>query len=197
MYSESITKLISAFKKLPTVGQRAAERYVFYLLKSGKKEVATLILALSNLIKNIKSCSLCWDFDDCDPCKICSDLRRDKSVLCVVAEPQDLQVIESTGKYNGLYFVMRGLIDADYQETDKVKIKELVSRIEKDKKIKEVILALNPDMQGEITMMYARKIISSKNKNIKITRLARGLPINSDLQYADETTLAESLKNRS
>ncbi len=197
MYSKSIQNLIDTFRKLPTVGQRTAERFVFYLLKSGKKEVSEITLALKELIDNVKSCETCWDFSDHNPCAICNNKTRDQSLLCVVSEPQDIPVIERTGMYNGLYHVLRGLVEPGAEEElEKIKIKELFSKLEKADKIKEVILALNPDLSGETTMLFLEKKLKEKNSNLKVTRLARGLPMGSDLQYADEITLGSAIKNR-
>ncbi|TSC84776.1 MAG: recombination protein RecR [Parcubacteria group bacterium Gr01-1014_13] len=197
MYSKSIQNLIDSFRKLPTVGQRTAERFVFYLLKSGKKEVGEITLALKELIDNVKSCESCWDFSDHNPCNICNNKTRDNSLLCVVSEPQDIPVIERTGMYNGLYHVLRGLVEpGDEEELEKMKIKELFLKLQKTDKIKEIILALNPDLSGETTMLFLEKKIKEKNPAIKATRLARGLPMGSDLQYADEITLGSAIKNR-
>jgi len=197
MYSKSIQNLIEAFRKLPTVGQRTAERFVFYLLKSGKKEVGEITLSLKELIDNVKSCETCWDFSDNNPCAICNNKTRDQALLCVVSEPQDIPVLERTGMYNGLYQVLRGKIEpGTEEEMEKIKIKELFSKLEKNNKIKEVILALNPDLSGETTMLFLEKKLKELSPTLKITRLARGLPMGSDLQYADEITLGSALKNR-
>ena len=194
MYSKSIQNLIGAFRKLPTVGQRTAELFVFYLLKSGKKEVGEITLALKELIDNVKSCETCWDFSDNNPCAICNNKTRDQALLCVVSEPQDIPVLERTGMYNGLYHVLRGLVEPGAEEElNRIKIKELFKRIVGSK---EIILALNPDLSGETTMLYLEKEIKKINPNLKVTRLARGLPMGSDLQYADEITLGSALKNR-
>ena len=201
-YSKSIQNLIDAFRRLPSVGQRTAERFVFYLLKSGKKEVGEITLALKELIDNVKSCELCWDFADTNPCDICADKSRDQNLLCVVSDPQDIPVIERTGAYNGLYFVLRGAVEtADEEILEKLKIKELFAKLEKPNKIKEIILALNPDLSGETTMLFLEKKLSAiggsaSGGKVRITRLARGLPMGSDLQYADEITLGSAIKNR-
>ena len=195
-YSTSIQNLISAFRKLPTVGQRTAERFVFYLLKSGKKEVAEITLALKELIDNVKSCELCWDFADQSPCAICSNKTKDQNTICVISEPQDIQVIEGTGAYGGLYHVLRGVLEAGEEDLDRLKIKELFKRLENNQKMTEVILALNPDLSGETTMLFLEKNLKTKFPNLKVTRLARGLPMGSDLQYADEITLGSAIKNR-
>lgn len=196
MYSLPIQNLIRAFAKLPSVGQRTAERFVFHLLKSGKKDVGELALALQNLSKNIKSCQICWDFSDKSPCMLCNDKKRNSAVICVVAEPQNVEIIERTKKYSGLFHILRGTLRSDNPESARyLKIKELLARVS-DKKIEEVILALNPDLNGETTMMFLKSKIKEINPKIKITRLARGLPMGSDLQYADEITLEGALKNR-
>ena len=196
MYSKSIQNLIEAFRKLPTVGQRTAERFVFYLLKSGKKEVGEITLSLKELIDNVKSCETCWDFSDHNPCAICNNKTRDQSLLCVISEPQDIPVIERTDIYNGLYHVLRGAIEPGAEEEwEKIKLKELFKKI-RNKEIKEIILALNLDLSGETTMLFLEKKIKELNPEIKITRLARGLPMGSDLQYVDEITLGSAIKNR-
>ena len=196
MYSKSIQNLIDAFRKLPSVGQRTAERFVFYLLKSGKKEVGEITLSLKELIDNVKSCETCWDFSDHNPCAICNNKTRDQSLLCVISEPQDIPVIERTDIYNGLYHVLRGAIEPGAEEEwEKIKLKELFKKI-RNKEIKEIILALNLDLSGETTMLFLEKKIKELNPEIKITRLARGLPMGSDLQYVDEITLGSAIKNR-
>ncbi|HQF56970.1 MAG TPA: recombination mediator RecR [Candidatus Magasanikbacteria bacterium] len=195
MYSKPIQELINAFAKLPSVGERTAERYVFHLLRSGKKDVAELTLALKDLIDNIKSCETCWNFSDSNPCPICIDNKRDHTTICVVANFPDIEAIEKIGFYSGVYHVLRGTIKAD-DELDNLKIKELLKRIKLDKNLQEIILALNPNLEGETTMMYLQREIKKINPNLNITRLARGLPMGSDLQYADEITLESALKNR-
>lgn len=202
MYSPSIDNLIASLKKLPTVGQHTAERYVFYWLKTGKKSVTELILALNNLIKNVKSCSICWNFSDSNPCTICASPKRDHSQICVVADVTDLVALENTKEYNGVYHILRGLLDLTDEKTlSGTKIKSLLERIETAKKpFKEIILALNPSVAGETTMLYLQKEINKISAGwrtkIKITRLARGLPMGGDLLYADEITLGSALKNR-
>lgn len=196
MYSQSIQELIKAFSKLPTVGERTAERYVFHLLKSGKKDVAELTLALKTLIDTVKSCENCWNFSEQNPCPICADRKRDHTTICVIADFPDVEAIEKIGSYVGLYHILRGVIKTDNIELEDLKIKELLKRIELNKNIREIILALNPNLEGETTMMYLQKEIKKINPHLKITRLARGLPMGSDLQYADEMTLESALKNR-
>jgi recombination protein RecR len=198
MYSPSINNLIKQLKKLPSVGQHTAERFVFYWLRSGKKDVTELMLALKELIENVKSCEVCWNFSDQSPCPTCTDPKRDQSLICVIATPQDLAAIEQIHEYSGRYHVLRGTLDAaDEESIRRLKIEELLQRLSPSSTtIKEIILALNPDLPGETTMMYIQKRIKEANSSIKITRLARGLPMGSDVQYADEITLASALKNR-
>ncbi|OGH70624.1 MAG: recombination protein RecR [Candidatus Magasanikbacteria bacterium RIFCSPHIGHO2_01_FULL_47_8] len=200
MYSSSINRLIGSLKKLPSVGQRTAERYIFYLLKSGKKEVTELMLSLKELIETVRSCEVCWNFTDTSPCSLCQNTQRDQTTICVVTDPQDLTVIEHTGEYRGVYHVLRGLLDpSDEESLARMKAKELLQRTKNNEQgtmVKEIILALNPDLSGETTMLYLEKEIKKTNPAIKITRLARGLPMGSDLRYADEITLGSALKNR-
>lgn len=197
MYSKPIENLIRAFSHLPGVGRRTAERYVFHLLKAGKKDPAELALAIKNLITSIKSCAVCADFSDRSPCVICADPKRNVTQICVVAEPQDLQAIERTGAYSGRYHVLRGLVETDALITDEnaLKIPELLARATSSE-ITEIILALNPDLPGETTALYLEKELKIHNPHIQVTRLARGLPMGSDLQYADEITLSSALKHR-
>ncbi|MFH1286220.1 MAG: recombination mediator RecR [Candidatus Magasanikbacteria bacterium] len=196
MYPLPIEQLIKAFSALPSVGRRTAERFVFYLLKSGKKPVAELTLALKNLTENIKSCDECWNFSDSSPCSACSNPSRDKSTICVVGQSQDVQTLEKTGEYKGLYHVLRGTIRTEAENAMKfLKIDELLTRV-RNNEIQEVILALSPDIHGETTMMFLEQKLRNQKTDLKVTRLARGLPMGSDLQYADEITLGSALKNR-
>lgn len=199
MYSESINNLISAFRKLPSVGQRTAERFVFHILKSGKQDADLIKNALEKILQNTKSCESCWNFDDHSPCRICKNTQRNHAQICVVADPQDMAVLEKIGEFTGVYHILRGVIDpGDEEKTlQKIKIKELLKKImDKNKPIKEVILALNSDLTGETTMLFLEREIKKLNPQIIITRLARGLPMGSDLQYADKITLMSALKNR-
>jgi recombination protein RecR len=194
MYASSIEQLINAFSKLPSVGRRTAERYVFHILKSGKKDAAEITIALKELLDTIQSCDTCWKFSDESPCTLCNDPKRDKHTICVVAEPQDLEVIESTGSYNGMYHVLRGLANPERERSMQfLKIEELIVR---SKDVTEVILALNPNMAGETTMMYLEKKLKTSYPNLTISRLARGLPMGSEMQYADETTLKSAIHHR-
>jgi len=195
MYSPSIQKLIAELKKLPSVGQRSAERFVFHWLKKGKKDVAELKSALDEVLDKVKSCETCWNFSETSPCSICKDKKRDHSVICVVIEPQDVEAIEKTGEYLGVYHVLRENINSMENQISKTKIQELLKRVGKEN-IKEIILALNHNLESENTAMFIKAKIQTFQPKIKITRLAKGLPMGSDLQYADEITLGSALKNR-
>ncbi len=196
MYSKPIHTLIRALSRLPSVGPRTAERFVFHMLKSGKKEVSDLSLALQELMRTIRSCEICWDFSDHNPCAICSNKKRDSTTIAVVAEPQDVQALEKIGSYTGVYHILRGTLSADMdKQTGSVKINELFKRIQSNP-TKEIILALNPNMDGETTMMYFESEIKRKFPTVIVSRLARGLPTGSELQYADEITLENALKSR-
>lgn len=189
-----IQKLIEEFNKLPGIGQKTAERFVFYLLKQPKAEIVKLINALNNLISGINVCSECFNYCEKSPCAICRDKSRDQNTICVVAESVDIIALEKVSEYRGRYHVLHGRINhIDDIGPEKLKIKELVSRIKKNK-IKEVILALDANMDGETTALYLNKIL--KPLSTKITRLARGLPMGSDIEYADEITLASALSGR-
>lgn len=197
MYSLPIQQLIKAFSHLPGVGPRTAERFVFHLLKSGKKEAAELTVALKHLIERVKSCELCWDFSDQNPCVRCADKTRDRTRICAVSEPQHMVTLDRTGEYRGLYHILRGHITPDEDEPLRgLKISELLDRIKKDETVSEVILALNPDVAGETTMMFLEKNIGELRPDLLVTRLARGLPMGSDLQYADDITLGSAIRHR-
>ena len=183
---------------MPGVGPKTALRFVFYLLKQPKEEVAKFAAALGAVGNDISTCQICQNFSEKNPCPICADPRRDHGTICVIAGHQDLPVIENTGDHHGTYHVLGGVLDPLHGVTpDQLKIKELVARIKNGNgAIKEIILALNPDLEGETTMLYLTKLIKSFGKPIKITRLARGLPMGSDLEYADEVTVSDALKGR-
>lgn len=178
---------------LPGIGPKTAERLALFLASKPKIRIDDFIQSLQNT-KNLKVCQLCNNFSDINPCPICSDSHRQKDTICVIADSSDLEIIESTKKFNGLYHILGGLIDPLSGITpDKLFIKELANRI-KNENIKEIILAFDANIQGEATTTYLKNIF--KNSNITITRLARGIPMGSDLEYTDELTLSSALENR-
>jgi recombination protein RecR len=196
MYPKTIQKLIELFSKFPTVGQRTATRFVFYLIKRDKKEIEELSKAILDLKEKIKFCKSCFKpFEgEREICEICSDKTRDRSLLCIVEKETDLEAIEKTKKYKGLYFVLGGPISAiKKEELRKLKIKELEERV-KDKKIKEIIIATSLTTEGETLALFLERKL--KNSGKKITRLGRGLPTGGELEYADEETLSSALESR-
>jgi len=195
-YPKSIQTLIELFTQLPTVGPKTAERYVFYLLKKSPEELKRLAEAIIYLQSDIAICENCLATIEKGTCPVCSDTKREASLLCVVADTRDMLAIESTNLYKGLYHILGGELNAiEGIKPDSLSIKPLLEKF-KNGKIREVILALNPTLEGETTSMYLSKLIKAY-PGIKITRLARGLPAGADIEYADEMTLGNSLRFRS
>jgi recombination protein RecR len=193
-YPKTIDKLIEHFQKLPSVGPKTAERYVFNLLKKSPQELADFAHNLKELKKSTKTCAHCQAISENDICEICSDNNRDRSLLCIMANTQEMISLENTHKYNGLYFILNNLINTiENQGPENLNIKNLIEKIKKEN-IQEVILALSPTLEGESTQMYLTKIL--KAEGVKLSRLARGLPLGSSLEYTDEVTLSQSLKYR-
>lgn len=191
-YPEYLQDLIDRFARFPSVGPKTAERYVFYLLNQEPAKLQALALALSELPQKIKYCSQCRTLSASDPCSICKDENRRRNLLCVVENSQDLAVIENTKQFTGRYFVLGGLINTlEDIGPDKLPIKALRDLI-KQNQVQELIIGLNFTLEGESTALYLKKIFP----DLKITRLAKGLPAGSDLEYADELTLANALKYR-
>jgi recombination protein RecR len=193
-FPRAIANLIDAFAKLPSVGPKTAERYVFYLLKSSPDKLYDLTKALSELKNNITVCDSCLVLSETNPCSICSDSNRNNGTLCIIENTQDLLSIEATKQYKGKYFVLGGLINTiEDVKPEHLNIEKLLRKI-KQENFQEIIVALNFTLEGESTTLYLNKIL--QNYNLKITRLAKGLPAGSDLEYADENTLAMALKYR-
>ncbi len=193
-YPKAIQNLIETFSKLPGVGPKTAERYIFYLLKQDAEELQKFAQTIAELKERITICQVCLAVADKNPCYICSDIKRDASVICVVSNTRDMLAMESIGQFHGVYHILGGAIDSiNGIGPDKINIKQLLEKIKKSN-VKEIILGLNPNFTGEATSIYLTKII--KPLKIKISRLAKGLPMGSDLEYADEITLANSLKYR-
>ncbi|NCD00510.1 recombination protein RecR [bacterium] len=193
-YPKIIKKLIEDFQKFPSVGPKTAERYVFHLLKKNDIELKSLANSIEKLKNNTTKCSKCLCISETNPCNICSDKNRNDKVICIVSSNQEMISIENTKKYNGLYFILGGLINTiENIGPQTLNLKQLLKKI-KEEKIEEVILALSPTVEGETTTLYLSKIL--KDYPIKITRLARGLSAGSSLEYADEITITEALKYR-
>lgn len=189
---KSLAQLIDAFKKLPSVGQKQAERYALFILKTSEKDIVNFASAIINAKKTIKTCSACCSLCEENPCEICLDETRDKKTICVVENYTDMQVIEKTGKYKGLYHVLMGVIsplDGVYQ--DNLSIKLLMTRLNG---VREILIATNPTVEGDATAMYISDAL--RKHNVSITRLAKGIPSGGSIEYADEITLINALDGR-
>ena len=194
IYSPSVEKLIEAFEKLPSIGHKTAARLAFHMLNSSEEEINNFVNAITNAKKNLKYCSKCFNISDTDPCIICSNPKRDESIICVVEDVRDIIAMERTHEFNGVYHVLHGSISPmNGVGPDDIKVKELLARLT-DGKVKEIILATNPRVEGEATAMYLSKLI--KPLGIKVTRIARGIPVGGDLEYTDEITLMQALEGR-
>lgn len=191
---QNVQNLIDELASLPGIGPKTAQRLTFYLLRSADKDLDELGSAVLDLKKDIKTCSVCSNIAESDPCHICEDTRREKTNICVVEEPLDVVAIEKTGKFQGLYHVLGGVISPiEGVGPDDLFIKQLIERL-KGSEVEEIILATNPSVEGEATALYLQKLINPLD--IKITRIARGLPVGSDLEYADEVTLSRAIEGR-
>ncbi len=193
-YSPSIEKLIESFEKLPSIGNKTAARLAFYILNASKEETDEFIKSIQEAKENLKYCSTCYNITDVDPCPICSNVNRDKEIICVVEDVKDVVAMEKTHEFKGVYHVLHGSISPmNGVGPDDIKIKELLARI-MDGKVKEIILATNPKVEGEATAMYISKLI--KPLGVKVTRIAHGIPVGGDLEYTDEVTLGKALEGR-
>ena len=191
---DSIEKLIEEFSNFPGIGKKTAQRMAFFVLKQRQEESEALAQAILDVKSKVSYCSVCFNITEDDPCVICQDEKRDRSTICVVEEANDVVALEKTNQYKGLYHVLGGVLSPlDGIGPEDLKIKELLSRL-KDKQIKEVIIATNPSAEGEATAIYLSRLI--KPLGMKVTRIARGLPAGGDLEYADQTTLANALEGR-
>ncbi len=194
-YSPSIEKLIEGFEKLPSIGHKTAVRLAFHILDANEEDVTEFINSIVNAKKNLKYCSKCFNISDSDPCQICGSPKRDQNLICVVEDVKDVIAMERTHEFKGVYHVLHGSISPmNGIGPDEIKIKELLSRIQNNSEIKEIILATNPRVEGEATAMYISKIL--KTFNIKVTRIAHGIPVGGDLEYTDEVTLTKALEGR-
>ena len=194
--AKAINNLIEGFERLPGVGPKSAARLTYYLLHVPQVELDKFADSVRNLKLDTKECHICHNISELDPCDICSDSDRDREIICVVEQPLDVLAFERGGRYKGVYHVLHGVIDPLHNiGPDEIKIQELVDRSQ-DLVNGEIILALNPNMEGESTCMFISRQLKIKNLKLKISRLAHGLPTGADVQYADETTLTHALNNR-
>jgi len=192
---EPVAKLIDEFSRLPGIGPKTASRLVFYLLRAPEEQAVSLADALRELRERITFCSICFNITESDPCSICTDEGRDRLLICVVEEPLDVVAIERTRDFHGLYHVLHGTIaPVEGIGPDDLRIAQLLPRLGGDPPVREVIIATNPNMEGEATAMYVARQL--EGSGVQVTRLARGLPVGGDLEYADEITLSRALAGR-
>ncbi|MBS3811693.1 MAG: recombination mediator RecR [Halanaerobiales bacterium] len=192
-YPGPVGKLIGELSKLPGIGQKTARRLSFYILRRSRAEVKVLAEAIIGARENTKYCSICNNLTEKDPCEYCRSEERDQKTICVVESPKDVIAMEKTGEFNGLYHVLHGAISPmDGIGPDDIKIKGLLKRLEDD--VKEVIVATDPNAEGDATAMYIAKLL--KPLDMKVTRIAHGLPVGGDLEFADEITLSKALEGR-
>jgi recombination protein RecR len=189
-----VSRLIDALHKLPGIGPKSAQRLTYYLLRAPEEEARSLAQAIIELKEKITLCSVCQNVTEADPCGICADPQRDQSTICVVEEPLDILALERTHSHRGLYHVLHGVISPmEGVGPEDLKLNELVARL-RNGTVQEVIMATNPNLEGEATAMYVSRLVSPMG--VRVTRLARGLPTGADLEYADDVTLARALENR-
>jgi recombination protein RecR len=192
--AESIEQLAERFSQLPGIGRKTAHRLALYVVKMEREEVVSLARALVNVKDRVKYCSVCSNITEADPCPICSNTKRDKTMVCVVEEPTDVLALERTNEFGGVYHVLGGALSPlDGIGPENLRIRELLQRLS-DSRVEEIILALNSDVEGEATTLYLSKLL--KPLCMKVTRIARGLPVGTDLEFADEATLSRALEGR-
>ena len=193
-YGDSVNKLIEQLSRLPGIGGKSAQRLAFHIINMPKEEAQSLAQSIIQAKTEVKFCSVCCNLTDSDPCGICSDRRRQQDVIMVVENPRDMAAYEKTRGYNGLYHILHGAIAVTKGiGPEDIRIRELVQRL--DESIKEVIIATNPTVEGDVTAVYISKIL--KPLGVKVTRIANGVPVGSDLEYVDEVTLSRALEGRS
>ncbi len=194
-YPRALNKLINELGKLPGIGGKTAQRLAFHILSLSDYEAESLADAIVSAKKNLRYCSECGNLTDQDKCLICSDATRDRSVICVVETPQDLMAMERIREYRGLYHVLHGAISpAEGIGPNDINLKSLITRLQASDEVKEIIIATNPNIEGEATAMYISRLI--KPAGIKVTRIAHGIPVGGDLEYADEVTLLKAIEGR-
>ncbi len=193
-YPDALARLVQEFMRLPGIGPKTAQRLAFFVLRMEERDVLALASALADAKRKIQRCQVCYNLADAQPCRICSDPRRDSSILCVVEEANDLIAMEKTRTYAGLYHVLEGCLSPlEGIGPETLRLPELLKRV-KAGGTKEVILATNPTVEGEATAMYVARLL--KPLGLKVTRIARGIPVGGDLEYTDEATLARALEGR-
>ena len=191
---DAISRLVQELSKLPGIGPKSAQRIAFHLLRANEEQARLLADAVQSLKQRIRLCSLCFNVTESDPCPICRSDKRNRNQICIVEQPQDILALEHTGIYKGLYHVLHGAISpTEGVGTDDIRIKELLNRLQ-DGSVTEVILGTNPNLEGEQTAMYLARLITPLG--IKVTRLARGLPFGTELEYADDVTLTRAIEGR-
>jgi len=192
---DPITRLTTELAKLPGIGEKTAQRLAYHILQSKPEYARGLAEALVDVVENVRLCSVCCTLTEPDPCAICSDPRRDPSLLCVVENVPDLLAVERSREYRGRYHVLHGAISPlDGVGPDRLRIRELLRRLEGGEPVREVIVATNPDVEGEATALYLTKLL--RPMGIRVTRIAQGVPIGGDLEYADQATIARALQGR-
>ena len=194
---DALNDLIESFRLLPSIGPKTAQRLAFATLKMPDGQVKNIFEALSEIKNRIIFCQICQNISENSKCDICINESRDRSIICVVEEAMDVYVLEKSGAYKGLFHVLHGsLSPSNGIGPEEIRIKELINRVNNDELIKEVVVATNLNLEGEATAMYINQLIGNANANIKVTRLARGMPSGSDIEYADETTISHALGSR-
>ncbi|MDC0253094.1 recombination mediator RecR [Chloroflexi bacterium] len=194
---EALSDLIESFRLLPSIGPKTAQRLAFATLKMPADQIKSIASALSEIREKIIFCIICQNISQEPKCDICTNESRDSSIICVVEEAMDVYVLEKSGVYSGLFHVLHGsLSPANGIGPEEIRINELINRIKNDDRVKEIVVATNLNLEGEATAMYINQVISESDANIKVTRLARGMPSGSDIEYADETTISHALGSR-
>ncbi len=190
----AIARLVEEFRRLPGIGPKSAQRLAFHILNLPKTEAVRLAQAVIDAKEKVRFCSVCCNITEIDPCHLCSDTRRDRSVVCVVEKPSDAALIEKGGNYRGLYHILHGSISPlDGIGPDDIRIRELLARLA-DKSVNELIVATNPNTNGEATALYIREVVTPLG--LRVTRIAQGVPVGSDIEFADNSTLARALEGR-
>ncbi len=193
----AIEELVAEFAKLPGIGRKTAQRLTYFLLKQPREEAARLARAVAALGERVRACSRCGDLTEADPCAICTDPRRDASLICVVEEASDVAAIERTGEYRGLYHVLGGrLSPLDGVGPEALNVRGLLARLANGTAVREVIVATNPSVEGEATAHYVERTLRSEAPAVAVSRLARGLPVGGELEYADGETIAQAFSAR-